>query len=152
MILTIAPGSNGHYRVDEDGNVYTRTGFKIDPEGHRGPRPGERPLPFSERPPAYSQYGGGHDVALFWLPTGQHDNLEDEQVETLEEARAALDARWMAVEAREQEICPECGKAASRDYRITVGGRIPFVCVERHISVDESEPAETSGKDVPVRL
>lgn len=143
MILTVAKGSLGHYYLGEDGRIYTSHSFHIvDPDSEPGKRPvphgtvapGERPDPHVHR-----QYGG---ATPFWLPTGQTEPIEGEQAESLEEARELLDLHWMVVEAREQVECPECGKAALRDERVHVDGRTPFVCEERHLTIDETETPE----------
>lgn len=130
MILAVAKGSLGYYYVGEDGLVYTEHSY------HRT----QSPLPPATRPTGKERQIAG--CISYWLPTGQEEPLEGEQAEILEEAREALDLRWMVVEAREQVVCPECGKAAVRDERVHVDGRVPFVCEERHLSVDETETPE----------
>lgn len=132
MILTWAENSHW-YRVDEDGNVYTPHQFDTSGSG-LGPEPGERP-----EPGRYRQYAG---TTPFWFPTTQQERLTAEQQDELAAARELLDLHWMVVEAREQVECPECGKAALRDERVHVDGRVPFVCEERHLTIDETETPE----------
>lgn len=41
--------------------------------------------------------------------------------------------------------CPECGEPMHREYRITIGGRTPWRCPNRHLAVDEAEVARKAG-------
>lgn len=143
MILTVASGSLGHYYVDWDGRVYTEHLYVVDPKGLLGPPPGERP---SERHQRYAY------STPFWLPTGQVEDVTSAQRLALGDARADLDAAYELAEGTESELCPDCGGVALRDYRLLINGRVPFVCENRHMVVDEAEQPRASGKHVPVRL
>lgn len=143
MILTVAEGSTGSYFVDADGRVYTQHSYVVAGPERRGResagfvRPGERPDGHR-----HQQYGGG---TTFWLPTGQVEHLNVEQEEILDEARDELDLRYLLIEAREFVLCAECGKPAHRDPRILMDGRVPFVCEDRHLTVDEGEQATAAS-------
>jgi hypothetical protein len=65
VILAIAPGSSGHYRIDEDGNIYTARYYD------------ERDVPPGQRPTGRETMRSGGRT--FWLPTGQVEELTDEQ-------------------------------------------------------------------------
>lgn len=144
MILTIAEGSTGYYYVDPDGRVYTQHSYHVQETGIPGEesrtfvRPGERP---DER--RHQQFGG---ATPFWLPTGQKEELNSGQRLLLGDARADLDRVYELAEGTESEICPECGGVALRDYRLVFNSRIPFICENRHITIDESEaPVSSKG-------
>jgi hypothetical protein len=70
--LAVAPGSRGYYRIDRDGRIYTLHAYVVDPDGERGPRPGERPTPGAYPEFAYS--------VGFWLPTGQKEESPPESI------------------------------------------------------------------------
>ena len=42
-------------------------------------------------------------------------------------------------------VCPECGEEMHREYRLTIGGRVPWCCPNRHLAVDEAETACKDG-------
>lgn len=137
MILTVAPGSSGHYMVDEDGLVYTARPYDVvdDPTDRRlAASPGHRPRAVlrGHRPHRDTETGHQNDRETFWIPTGQSDAGRvfegDEQMEdAYDRIRRARAARELYVERVEAELVTldeavRLAEVAERDYLATLNG------------------------------